>query len=279
MKIRNKGLLLMLVVLCAVVFGIYCINTQNRQDQTAPVISMDAPEIELSVQDDRDACLRGVSAWDNEDGDVTEFLVVEGMSAIGRNDCVTVTYAAFDGAGNVSKAQRTIHYTDYEGPKFVLEHPLIFINVYTIDLLNYVTAFDPMDGDISERIKATLSGGEGDLSQEGIHMVNLRVSNSMGDTARITVPVEINTQSDYNAVVWLTDYLIYLKTGDAFNPHDYLECLYAGYKEIPPNELTDEQIIIQSDVDTKAPGTYSVTYTVSDGNYTGFTRLIVVVEE
>ena len=34
-----------------------------------------------------------------------------------------------------------------------------------------------------------------------------------------------------------------------------------------------------SDVSTNTPGTYSVAYPVKYGNYTGYTRLIVVVEE
>ena len=38
-------------------------------------------------------------------------------------------------------------------------------------------------------------------------------------------------------------------------------------------------VTYSSDVSTGTPGTYSVAYTVKYGNYTGYTRLIVVVEE
>lgn len=41
----------------------------------------------------------------------------------------------------------------------------------------------------------------------------------------------------------------------------------------------DVSVQIQSDVNTKIPGAYSVKYTVKSGTFTGYTRLVVVVEE
>ena len=276
-----RWLLLILTVLCVAACGLYIFHSQRTLDTTAPIISFEEEALSLSVHDSRDALLDGVTAWDERDGDVTASLVVEGVSSIHGDDSATVTYAAFDQAGNVVKAERAIRYTDYEGPKFSLSTPLVFRSGLTIDLFQYVTASDPVDGDISDRIKATLTGGETSISEVGIHEVELRVTNSMGDTARLTVPVEVYNSSDYNATVKLSDYLVYVRAGSSFSPEKYLEGLSAGYREYSVSQLTDGEakIDIRSNVRPNTPGTYDVTYTVSYGSYTGYTRLIVIVEE
>lgn len=281
MKKSIKWLLLILVVLCVAAFVMFYMYSQNSRDHTAPVISMEGDMLSLSVYDTQDAFLTGVSALDDRDGDVSELVVVESVSAVDENHCATVTYAAFDRSGNVAKAERTVAYTDYEGPKFGLTTALVFRSGYNFDLFDYVVANDPIDGELTERIKATLVSAESDIRKEGIHQVDLRVTNSMGDTARLTVPVEVYDPSEYNGTVNLSDYLIYLEKGGTFSAEDYLEDLYADYRTILPEQLNagGAQIDIRSDVQTNVPGTYSVTYTVTYGIYTGYTRLIVVVEE
>lgn len=281
MKKSAKWLLLILTVLCVGVFVLYYFDSQSSRDTVAPVISMESDQLALSVQDGRDAFLAGVTAVDDRDGDVSDLVVVESVSAVDGNHCATVTYAAFDRSGNVAKAERTVAYTDYEGPKFALTTSLVFRSGYNLDPLDYVTAEDPIDGDLTERVKATLASGESDLSREGVHRVELRVTNSMGDTVRLTVPVEVYDPDMYDANINLSDYLIYLKKGSAFRAEDYLESLYAGYRVISIEQLKADgaQIDIRSDVQTAVPGTYDVTYTITYGTYTGHTRLIVVVEE
>lgn len=276
-----RWLLLVLTVLCVAACGYYVVHSRNTRDSTAPVISFTEDTLSLSVHDSQDALLSGVTAQDDRDGDVTASLVVEGISAIHDDHSAAVTYAAFDRAGNVTKAERTVRYTDYEGPRFSLSTPLVFRSGLRVDLFQYVTAEDPVDGDLSDRIKATLTGGETDMSEVGVYQVELRVTNSMGDTARLVVPVEMYDTSDYNATVDLSDYLVYVKAGSAFSPEKYLEGMTTGYKECSIGQLSADgaAIDIRSNVRTDAPGVYDVTYTVSYGSYTGYTRLIVIVEE
>lgn len=274
------GLLLVVLIICLAAFACSFVGSNMRQDTTAPVISFDTEVLSLSVRDDGSILLKGVSASDRQDGDVTASVLVEGISSIREDHCATVTYAAFDQAGNVAKAQRTICYTDYESPRFSLSDPLIFRSGITVDLFRYVTATDLVDGDISDKIKASLVGGETSISQTGLHEVELRVTNSMGDTVRLTVPVEV-LSSGYNASLKLSDYLIYLKKGDTFLPKYYPETLDTGVYSYDVAELSDSglTLTIQSDVRTDACGTYTVTYTASYQGYTGYSRLIVVVED
>lgn len=278
-KTGRYGLLL-LTVLCCLGLAAYYILSQRTTDSTAPEISFQSEELEVSVGVSDVELLDGVTAWDAEDGDVTAGIVVEGVTNLSADQLATVTYAAFDRAGNVGKAQRTLRYTDYHSPKFTLTDALVFRSGTNFDVLRYVGAEDVIDGTLDDRVKATLVSGEDTITTEGIHEVEFRVTNSMKDTAYLTVPVEVYPVGLYNATLELTDYLIYVKQGSPFDRDDYLKTLKTGTQEIPlRGELDEISVSYDSDVDTTVPGTYSISYTVQSGGYTGYTRLIVVVEK
>lgn len=281
MKKIKRWILPAVVVLCVILFIVYCIWDKVAHDEDAPVISIEEGTLSLSVWDGEEGLLNGVTAWDEQDGDVTDLLVVEGVSSIDKNHCATVTYAAFDRAGHVSKATRNICYSDYEAPRFELSSALMFHSGYPIDVYDYLTAVDTIDGELNSQIKANLVEGENDLSTVGTHLVEFRVTNSMGDTVRLTVPVWVYLPSDYNATISLTDYLVYLEQGQHFDGNFYLDSMNAGGQTIPRNVLAEDDafIDIHSDVQPDIPGTYCVTYTVTWKHYTAASRLIVVVEE
>ena len=277
---KGKWALLVITVLCCLGFAAYLVYTKQIADNTPPEISFTSDLLEVSVEASEDDLLAGVSALDAKDGDVTNSILVEGISGLSSDQLAIVTYAAFDKAGNVAKSQRTLRYTDYHSPRFSLSAPLIFRSGSSFDLLKFISAEDVMDGILDNRIKATLVSGEGALNEEGIYEVEFRVTNSMRDTAYLTVPVEIYPVGLYNATVTLTDYLIYVQQGDLFDYNDYLDTLQVGTETISLSSIpSDVSVSYNSDVNLNTPGTYSVTYSLKKGTYTGYTRLIVVVEE
>ena len=156
----------------------------------APEILFDSEVISVPTGADDAALLAGVTATDAEDGDVTASLVVEGVS--GRNDdgTVRVTYAAFDSNHHVTKATRAVRYTDYVKPRFALTQPLVCRTGGNRVLSSYVTAHDSIDGDLSGRVKIALTDGSS-LAISGTHTAELRVTNSLGDTASVPVTVEV----------------------------------------------------------------------------------------
>lgn len=279
-KLMNY-LLLGVGMACLLAFCVYFVRGQLSRDDLAPVISMESDRITMSVWDDREGFLVGVTARDDVDGDVTPSLVVEGVSAVGRDGSVTVTYAAFDRAGNVGKAERTVIYSDYEGPKFALSSPLVFRMGGTVNLYRYVSASDPVDGDLSDHVKVSLESETADLSTEGIHPVTLRVTNSMGDTARLTVPVEVYSGGGHTATLSLTQYLVYVEKGSSFDPSAWVKSLWVDSRTVFADRFAEEGVSFEvtSHVDTAVPGTYTVDYTALCGGFTGASRLIVVVEE
>lgn len=280
MREKGKKSVLLFTALCCVVFAVYYVLSGQTDDSTAPVISFPDEEIQASVGAAETELLYGVTARDNRDGDVTGSLVVESISALEPDHTAEVTYAAFDKAGNVAKAKRTLRYIDYESPRFTLSAPLVFRSGTSFNVLNYIGAVDAIDGALNGRIKATLVSRDSSITAEGVHQVEFRVTNSMDDTIYLTVPVEVYSSAAYNATVELSENLVYLEIGSRFDPYSYLKALRASGELIDLKNYGDRvSVTYSSDVSTSTPGTYSVAYTVKYGNYTGYTRLIVVVEE
>lgn len=283
---KRNGLLILLLAVCLLLFGAYLIYERSVFDKTPPRISIEEGEqmLQLSVLDDRQILLQGVSATDERDGDVTERIVVESVDQLNKDKQVVVTYAAFDNSGNVSKATRTVQYTDYVGPRFTLSQALIFPYSSRVDPLQFVGAEDALDGDIRHRVKATLLDGSG-IDEEGTHPVRFRVTNSLGDTEELVIGVEVYPTGKYNATLSLTDYIVYLRVGELFSAEAYLNkfTMYGQTVSLRTGVGEDLQLQITGVVDTGKAGVYPVSYTVTRqyGNqlYAGYSRLIVVVEE
>lgn len=284
MKRRNL-ILTILLAICLMLFGLFWLYNRSRTDSKAPQITVEQPDVipEVSVQDPQSVMLEGMTARDDRDGDVTDLIIIEKITKLDAAGQVQVSYAAFDRSGNVAKTQRIFQYTDYEGPRFSLSAPLIYNAGIQFDILSNMQANDWLDGDIRHRIKTTMMDSTY-LTEVGVHQVQFRVTNSLGDTESLILPVEVVEAGNYKGQVQLTDYLIYLSAGAEFDPQDYLQTYVHQSSSISltsgiPDEL---ELWTQNIVDTDTPGVYTVTYTMkysSGGSSSmGYTKLIVVVE-
>lgn len=289
MKKRNWLLLLAIAACLALYLGYRTMDRLNT-DTTPPQITFSGETVVLSVQDPQDALLQGVAAADGNDGDVTASLVVERVKLTDPDGSILVKYAAFDRSGNVTKAERAAKYIDYESPRFSLREPLLFASNTSFDILDVIDASDTLDGDIRHRIRATSLDGSA-VTAAGSHEVEFRVTNTLGDTARLTLPVEVYTTGDYTMDVALTKYLIYLEAGTDFDAEQYLDSVTQNRETISLRSGTPRNytVKITGDVDTHTPGVYTVDYLVtytSVNEYNsessqisrGWSRLIVVVE-
>ncbi|MBQ8813378.1 MAG: hypothetical protein IJZ85_02620 [Lachnospiraceae bacterium] len=315
MKKKRSWLFILPFILCAAATIIYSAVFVWSDDSTPPVITIDSGEIEVSVLSEESELFRGVSAVDERDGDVSADIVVEKISNITDERTATITYAAFDRSGNVAKATRRVRYTDYTEPRFGLTRALIFQKGGSPDVLSYVTAEDQVDGDLGDKVKGTLVSDTSSLSYSGIHEIDFRVTNSMGDTVHLVLPVEVYDTGEYNATAALEQYLVYIQRDSDFRAESYLKELTIGSLDyslkgddpeialyingqrvgdagtenpddpgenggaIDPEDIIRIDIDMKNEVNTGVPGVYSVTYTVTMNRYIGYTRLIVVVEE
>lgn len=285
MKRKLRWLIILVpLLICVVVTGIYAYLFVLSDDTTAPVISVETEILEVSVYATEEELLQGVTAKDDVDGDISARLMVEGTSQLMEDNSVIATYAAVDTSGNVAKVQRTLKYTDYKPPVFGLTDSLVLRSGSSLDVLTLVSANDLLDGDISRRVKGTMLSSTGSLSYTGIHDVEFRVTNSLGDTQKIILPVEVVANNVYNATVDLGDeYLIRIRRGAVFKPETFLEKLIVGTTEYslknqnPPIEnLTREQIQALGDDRDLEVRTYINNYVDPEDNEDPFVGIVNV---
>ena len=311
MKKTDKLIIAVFIVTC-VIFGIYTGSNYLEKDTEGPVITMKDETIEASIKDSDRTLLRGVTAKDKKDGDVSDSLIIESMQMEKDGNC-TIVCAAFDKSNNVSKASRTVRFTDYTPIHFNITSPLRFSVGGSGQILKCVTASDCIDGDITNRIKLTEKDEDAEYSGAGVYDYQLEVTNSLGDQATIPISVEFYTDSYeerlFHPNLYLKKYLVYLSQGSDFDPKSYLDSvgigneLYAFDENITSEEsetavTTEDQmqqtagngqqitgvisydaVSYQSNVNTAEAGTYTVEYScTTKKGYTGTTQMIVVVE-
>lgn len=279
---KTKTISRIFCICSAVIFGICLITNKAGVDKNGPKIEMDSEEIQVRISDEKEAMLAGVTATDSKDGDVTESLVVEGISNFIEKGRRKISIVAFDSDNNITRATREIVYTDYESPKIALDEPLLF----SIDESNYtkgMTVTDCLDGDITNRIRITYED-EMNYGLAGENKLIFSVSNSAGDSLKLPVTVEFyNEETRDNPRVALSEYLVNMKVGEKFMPADYMEGVTINgvyYENDDNSRFNFSNVAIQNPVDGQTPGVFEVEYGVTDSNErTGVVRLIVAVEK
>ena len=288
MKKKNFILMLLIAATLALFLGYRALDA-IRTDTRAPEIRLDSVIPEISVEDPKTALLQGITAVDSGDGDVTSSLVVERVELLEDAGRLLVHYAAFDTAGNVAKAQREAKYTDYRSPRFTLKEPLVYRQGVAFDVLSDIGATDVIDGDIQHRVRATMLT-EQTITEPGVHEVEFRVSNSLGDTVTAVLPVEVRNP-EREAQLTLSQYLLYLPVNGSFNAKDYLELYTYGEDDVDLSKCLPRGYSLKTEgkVQTQNPGVYPVEYRVTytivneqdrekDVEITGYSKLIVIVE-
>lgn len=268
MKKSKKNLnILPIIIIPVIIFIGYLGYAKLFTDHTPPVITLDSDTLTVSVHDDEDALLAGVTAEDNKDGDLTSSVVVEKKTPL-EDGKRKVTYAVIDSKGNIGRAERTVIYTEHEMPTFTLIAPIrLPINGADYDVLDFIEAESSLDGDLTKEITCQIGYGF-DYTMTGLHEIEYSVTDSTGTTAYLPVIAEFYDPEKEPYTITLTDYLVYVEKGGYFDPMAYYESSDAG--------MSPE---IESDVDTDKPGVYHVTYTVGSEDAKGVSRLVVVVKE
>ncbi len=284
MKMR-KWIPVIALVLCLLAFAAYRIFDRVVTDKVSPRITVEETGdiLQVSMNDPDSVLLQGVTAQDNKDGDVTDSLIIESVANINQNHQVVVTYAAFDRAGNVAKAQRTVQFTDYRSPRFTLSGPLAFPYGSRTGVLDYIGAVDGLDGEIGYRVKTTMMD-DTTITAEGIHNVLFRVTNSLSDTAELVIPVEVYDADQHDADLFLKEYIVYILVGSAFDAESYLKeyRLFGETTDLTRGISGGLTLDTTGTVNVNEPGVYTVGYTVTAVRnglvYSGYSKLVVVVE-
>lgn len=263
-KIRVLSVLLLVVSVAAfIVFNMY---RNVIMDNNPPVVTCDKEEITVSIDVTEEELLKGVKAEDKRSGDVSDTLVIESMSAFSEDGKRVVTYAAVDESMNVGRCEQTVIYEGYEKPRFAMNGSLCFAIGEKVDLLSPVSVSSVLDGNLTENIKYNLTEVI-DKTTAGNYPIEYRVTDSGGNVVYLNTYVEICDSSYAANEVYLSEYLVYVNTGAAFDASAY----YTGAEY-------EGALQIQSNVNTSEPGTYFVDYIVTGVGINGKSRLVVVVE-
>ena len=297
---RLRTVSIALFIIAVVLLGIHLYKVRIVKDQTGPVFHMDNNLVEVSVKDSEEAWLKGVTATDAADGDVTDSIIVEAISPFTGRQHRIITYAAFDSDNHVTHGKREIAYTDYVPSRFNLSKQLTFA-MNSTNLLDGITVEDCIDGDITKSVKM-MSDEEIDTAHVGEYPARLKVTNSAGGVSYLPITVEIHDPTVFYRLpqIKLTKNVVYVEKGADFDEEEYLDSITingtrftltegagtygasdsAG--EESENTIGYDRVDIESEVDTDVSGYYEVLYSFQDTVTragTGKAKLYVVVTD
>lgn len=269
MRIIKRILIVLLVLVAAghIATTIYQ-NLSGRQ--VPPTLSCPSEILEVSAKDPESMLLAEITASDPQDGDLTDQIIIGGISKLVTKDTAIVTYLVFDSDDNMGTCTRRIRYTDYQRPQFQILAPLVYAPDEQIALLNRLSATDVVDGDLSEQIRvSTLAATD----HSDIYNITVQVTNSIGDTSWLQLPVVLQKTDPLAPVIQLNSYLAYVDIGSDFDPAAYVQSVTLNQTPLDASHLS-----IEGKVDTSVADTYRVTYTYQSGSSIGMAILTVVVQ-
>ena len=281
-----------ILIISLAVLGTYNYKRYISYDEDGPEIVIESDEIAVSIHDDQSVLLQGVTAFDTQDGDVTDSIGIVSISGFIDDDYTTrqVNYVAFDDDSHVASASRKMVYTDYQTIHFSLDAPLRFpMQSSNINILKLLHAKDCIDGDISNTIIfSDNSLIQADIASE--YDVVIQASNSVGEIKELPVTIRIYDSEKEIGLpqIVLSDYLVYTKVGEKIDPKKFIRSVRLGYdmsreekkafvKKKP--EVNIDLFNYEDNIDYNTPGVYEIKYSIETFNGDrGTVYQIVVVE-
>ena len=124
MVIRMKNqrwIVISIIIINILVIGL-CVFLLMRQDRTAPEFGFQTSDYTYLKSDGEKLLLQDIIAYDNQDGDITDRIVIEKITENLNSNTVVVYYAVSDKAGNVAKVSRIFPMeSSDEVPEYVTE--------------------------------------------------------------------------------------------------------------------------------------------------------------
>lgn len=244
--------------------GYEAFRTVTVKDMVPPLITL-VGEKEITLSDMKFYEEAGFSAEDNYDGDVSALVTVE--SAETEEECI-ITYKATDSSGNVSTAERIVVLCDRVPPSLTLNGKAeMNVDEAVFDDPG-CTAIDDVDGDISSLVQVTTDYKEKTI---GTFTFTYSVTDFSGNTATAKRIIHVRDKTPPE---------IKLKNGGAINIYVGTNTAEPGYAAIDgfDGNLTS-RVKVEGSVDSSVPGTYTITYTVTDnsGNTAVANRVYTII--
>ena len=245
--------------------------TVKLQDLTlnnAPVIKAENKTIKVG---DKFNPMDGVSAIDKEDGNITKHIkVIENTVDTSEVGTYKVVYKVTDSKGATTTKSIVVTVRSNDKPVISGADDTSIKEGTSFDSMEGVTAIDTEDGNITKHIKVT---GNVNTNKTGTYELTYKVTDKDRNTTTVKRTIIVTPKELHiNNLPVINASNKTIKVGDKFNPMDRVT---ATDKE--DGNIT-KHIKVTGSVDTNKPGTYELTYTVTDknGNSTTTKRTITV---
>ena len=248
-----RAAVILLFVLGLGVYGLSMAAQRQNQADAPPSIATDREVLEIPSAYTEDMLLEGLTAEDAQDGDLTDGIMVRGLSNFISAGVCNVSYVVFDSSNQSATLTRRVQFTDYAPPRFALTEPLIYPQGRIAQPLDRVQAMDVIDGDISSLV--TLADSTVDYNTPGVYSITVEVTNSFGDSQTAELPVHVVETYPTETQIQLSQPLVYLQVGETLDPYAYM--LPVTDTAGGENPL---QLLVESDVNTQEPGVYQVRF-------------------
>ena len=214
----------------------------------------------------------GYTAIDDVDGDITDQVQVLNVVDSRYLGIHILTYTVTDSFGNTATAVRAVHVVpDSVSPIITLhgQHNMTIPFNLTWAEPGY-TATDDTDGNITSNV---IVSGTVDTNTPGTYTITYTVSDAAGNQATQTRTITVSAPPDTippTLTLHGSDNIT-LEVGS-----EWVEPGYTATDDTDGNITSN--VIVSGTVDTNTPGTYTITYTVSDaaGNQATQTRTITI---
>lgn len=248
----------------------------GSRDTTKPQITAETDVIEVTSEYTREDLIKGISAWDEKDGDLTSQVVISSPSRFIEKGVCNLTYTVFDSSYQSASLTRKVKFTDYHSPRFTLSEPLVFVEGEgnSQEVLNRLGAQDVLDGSRKDWIVQK----ESDVNYQfpGEYSITFEVENSYGDSVSEELPVHVVSADSQQMQIGLSTGIVYITVGQEVDPTSYIDEVTGIIGE----KIDPGMVSVDSEVNTDVPGCYEIHYQVKDDQGArGETWLTVIVED
>lgn len=225
-----------------------------------------------------------VSAYDNEDGNITgSIIVVYNHVNVYKEGTYKVGYKVTDSMGMSASCVVKVTVKNYYGKEDINKNqdPIIYANDISValnakfDPLEWVAATDKEDGDITNRVMVIVN--DVNTSVEGNYHVTYEVIDSSGNKVNKAMMVYVKKEEvvkEQNVEPVINAENLTIEKGVYFDPLDGVTAL-----DEEDGNLTHKIAVEENEVNVSKSGTYKVTYKVTDSMGKTTSKSIVVTVE
>lgn len=237
----KKTVISIMAALCVVLL-IFSVLLSGKEDNSAPVISLPDAQCSYTEGDSTDPLLEGLSAYDEQDGDVTSSIRVEAIRPLKGGAEAAVVYVAKDQSNNIASAKRIVEYISQDAES---ANPLPASAAAKEPEAVRETETPEAAADAEEASEEPVGGVSAEDAAAAAQEAQEAFADLPENCPRLTMAAAEVT----------------ISAGSGFAPLDYISDIT---DDVDTRDELYRRIQIYGDYNENVPGTYELTYYVTD---------------